>query len=100
MLYALTVCYGFFGAIIISDLFLILNGLSLVGISYTGQYRIVWVMALFLSDTILAISYDIEDTSSKIGLLIFTYFSYRQLWISVAVKAAYLENVKIDKHVW
>jgi hypothetical protein len=74
LLYALVLYYVFFGAIIISDLFLVLNG-----VSHPGPYRIAWVMTLFLflSDTILAISYDNKDTSSKIGLLIFMYFTYR-----------------------
>jgi hypothetical protein len=79
LLYALVLYYVFFGAIIISDLFLVLNGFSLFGVSHPGPYRIAWVMTLFLflSDTILAISYDNKDTFSKTGLLIFMYFTYR-----------------------
>ncbi len=102
LLYTLALYYIFFAAIIISDFLFILSGLSLVSISLPGPYQTVWIMAffLFLFEIMLAISYDNEDSIPRIGLLVLMYFTYCQLWIYIVLKAAYIEYVKKDKHIW
>ena len=102
LLYTLALYYIFFAAILISDFLFILSGLSLVSISLPGPYQTVWIMAffLFLFEIMLAISYDNEDSIPRVGLLVLMYFTYCQLWIYIVLKAAYIEYVKKDKHVW
>jgi hypothetical protein len=76
--------------------------LSLISIPLPGPYTIVWIMAfvLFIFEIMLAISFDKEDTSKNLGLILVMYFSYCQLWIFIMLRAFYLDKIKKEGHVW
>ncbi|MCL6098815.1 MAG: glycosyltransferase family 2 protein, partial [Bacteroidetes bacterium] len=102
LLYTLALYYLFFAAIIISDFLFIISALNLVSMSLPGPYTFVWIMAfiLFIFEITLAISFDREDSVSKIWLIIIMYFSYCQLWIYIVLKAAYSDYIKKEKRTW
>ena len=102
LLYTLALYYLFFAAIIISDFLFIISALNLVSMSLPGPYTFVWIMAfiLFIFEITLAISFDREDSASKIWLIIIMYFSYCQLWIYIVLKAAYSDYIKKEKRTW
>ncbi|MDP2362566.1 MAG: glycosyltransferase, partial [Ignavibacteria bacterium] len=102
LLYNLALYYIFFFAILISDFLFIISAMDLVSMSLPGPYTIVWIMAviLFILEIIVSISYDEEDSFSKIGLIVLMYFSYCQLWIYLVIKSFYIEYIKKEKHVW
>ncbi|MCL4551234.1 MAG: hypothetical protein M1495_22000, partial [Bacteroidetes bacterium] len=76
--------------------------INLVSMSLPGPYTFVWIMAfiLFIFEITLAISFDREDSASKIWLIIIMYFSYCQLWIYIVLKAAYSDYIKKEKRTW
>ncbi|MCL4548503.1 MAG: glycosyltransferase family 2 protein [Bacteroidetes bacterium] len=102
LLYTLALYYLFFAAIIISDFLFIISALNLVSMSLPGPYTFVWIMAfiLFIFEITLAISFDREDSISKIWLIIIMYFSYCQFWIYIVLKAAYSDYIKKEKRTW
>lgn len=102
LLYTLALYYLFFAAIVISDFLFIISALNLVSMSLPGPYTFVWIMAfiLFIFEITLAISFDREDSASKIWLIIIMYFSYCQLWIYIVLKAAYSDYIKKEKRTW
>lgn len=102
LLYTLALYYLFFAAIIISDFLFIISALNLVTMSLPGPYTFVWIMAffLFIFEIMLAISFDREDSVSKIWLIVLMYFSYCQLWIYIVLKAAYSDYIKKEKRTW
>ncbi|MCL4551714.1 MAG: glycosyltransferase family 2 protein [Bacteroidetes bacterium] len=102
LLYTLALYYLFFAAIIISDFLFIISALNLVSMSLPGPYTFVWIIAffLFIFEITLAISFDREDSASKIWLIIIMYFSYCQLWIYIVLKAAYSDYIKKEKRTW
>ena len=102
LLYTLALYYLFFAAIIISDFLFFISAMNLVSMSLPGPYTFVWIMAfvLFIFEIMLAISFDREDSLSKVWLIIFMYFSYCQLWIYIVVKAAYSDYIKKEKRTW
>lgn len=102
LLYTLALYYLFFAAIIISDFLFIISALNLVSMSLPGPYTFVWIMAfiLFIFEITLAISFDREDSVSKIWLIFIMYFSYCQLWIYIVLKAAYSDYIKKEKRTW
>ncbi len=102
LLYNLALYYVFFTAILISDLLFIISALSLVSMSLPGPYTFVWIMAfvLFIFEIIVSVSYDEEDSFSKVGLIILMYFTYCQLWIYLVIRSFYIEYVKKEARVW
>lgn len=102
LLYTLSLYYIFFIAILISDVLFVVSALNLVSISLPGPYDIVWAMAfvLFIAEIFLAVSFDREDRTRNVFLIILMYFSYCQLWIYLVVKAFYLDYIKKEKRTW
>ncbi len=102
LLYTLALYYVFFFAILISDLLFFLSLFNIISIPLPGPYTIVWLIAfiLFIFEIFLAISFDNEDNSKNLGLILLMYFSYCQLWIFIMIKAFYLENIKKATHTW
>jgi cellulose synthase/poly-beta-1,6-N-acetylglucosamine synthase-like glycosyltransferase len=102
LLYTLSLYYIFFAAVVFSDVLFIISAANLVSMSLPGPYTLVWILAfvLFMIELVLAISYDDEDTLPNVAVLVLMYFTYCQLWIYVVVKAAYVDYVKKEKHVW
>jgi hypothetical protein len=102
LLYTLSLYYVFFVAILISDVLFFLSLTNVITIPLPGPYTYVWILAfiLFIFEIMLALSFDHEDHPGKIGLIILMYFTYCQLWIFVIMRAAYLENIKKEKHIW
>ncbi len=102
VLYLLSLYYVFFVAIVASDLLFLASLLGLVTIPLPGPYTAVWVLAflLFIMEILLALSYDREDSLSKIGLIVLAYFTYCQLWIVVVARALWLDVVRRERHTW
>jgi cellulose synthase/poly-beta-1,6-N-acetylglucosamine synthase-like glycosyltransferase len=102
LLYTLLLYYVFFVAILVSDLLFILGLINLISIPLPGPYTYVWITAfiLFIFEILLAISFDKEDSPRKVGYIILMYFTYCQLWIYIILRAAYIENIKKEEHVW
>jgi cellulose synthase/poly-beta-1,6-N-acetylglucosamine synthase-like glycosyltransferase len=102
LLYTLSLYYIFFAAVVFSDVLFIVSAANLVSMSLPGPYTLVWILAfmLFMIELVLAISYDDEDTLPNVAVLVLMYFTYCQLWIYVVVKAAYVDYVKKEKHIW
>ncbi|RCK73342.1 MAG: Dolichol-phosphate mannosyltransferase [Ignavibacteriae bacterium] len=102
VLYTLSLYYLFFIAILISDLIFLSGVFNLVSISVPGPYTLIWIIAfiLFIFEIMFAISFDSEDSSKKVLLIILMYFTYCQLWIYIVIRAVYLEYIKKEKRVW
>jgi cellulose synthase/poly-beta-1,6-N-acetylglucosamine synthase-like glycosyltransferase len=102
VLYLLSLYYVFFVAIVASDLLFLASLLGLVAIPLPGPYTAVWALAflLFIMEILLALSYDREDSPSKIALILLAYFTYCQLWLVVVARALWLDVVKREKQTW
>jgi cellulose synthase/poly-beta-1,6-N-acetylglucosamine synthase-like glycosyltransferase len=102
VLYLFSLYYVFFVAIVASDLLFLASTLRLVAIPLPGPYTAVWGLAflLFIMEILLALSYDREDSVSKIGLIVLAYFTYCQLWLVVVARALWLDVVKRERRTW
>jgi cellulose synthase/poly-beta-1,6-N-acetylglucosamine synthase-like glycosyltransferase len=102
VLYLFSLYYVFFVAIVASDLLFLASALRLVAIPLPGPYTAVWGLAflLFIMEILLALSYDREDSFSKIGLIVLAYFTYCQLWLVVVARALWLDVVKRERRTW
>jgi cellulose synthase/poly-beta-1,6-N-acetylglucosamine synthase-like glycosyltransferase len=102
LLYTLSLYYVFFIAVILSDILFILGCFNLISIPLPGPYNFVWMFAfiLFILEILLAISFDKEDKPRNFWLILIMYFTYCQLWVYVIFRAAYLEFIKKEKHIW
>ena len=90
LLYSLSLFYGFFLAVVTSDLFFILGAVGLVRLEIAGPYTLVWLFALlaFCLQLAIALAYENEGNSWSDHLLILAmYFTYCQLWIPVVAWA-------------
>jgi len=102
VLYLFSLYYVFFVAIVASDLLFLASVLRLVAIPLPGPYTAVWALAvlLFIMEILLALSYDREDSFSKIGLIVLAYFTYCQLWLVVVARALWLDVVRGERRTW
>jgi cellulose synthase/poly-beta-1,6-N-acetylglucosamine synthase-like glycosyltransferase len=92
LLYSLSLFYGFFVAVVASDLFFVLGAAGLVHLEVAGPYALVWLFAFlaFCLELAIALAYENEGESWADNLLIIAmYFTYCQLWIPVVAWAFY-----------
>jgi cellulose synthase/poly-beta-1,6-N-acetylglucosamine synthase-like glycosyltransferase len=103
LLYAMSLYYIFFAAIVLSDILFLLGVVGLVRIDLPGPYNEVWLLAfaLFCSEVALALSREEgEDSLVNIFLVALSYFTYCQLWIPVVCKGFYDDFVTRKARVW
>ena len=102
LLYALSLYYIFFVAILTSDVLFILALTNVVVITLPGPYSLVWGIAilLFFAEILLALSYDGEDSLAQLLVIALMYVSYCQLWLYVVARAFYLDVIRKEKQVW
>ena len=88
LLYALSLYYIFFFAVITSDLLFFLSASGLIQITVPGPYALVWVFAflMFVLQIILALSCEHEDSLVNILLALAMYFTYCQMWIPLVAR--------------
>lgn len=92
LLYSLSLFYGFFLAVVASDLFFLLGAAGVVRVEVDGPYALVWLFAFlaFCLQLLIALTYENEEKSLVNNLLIgVMYFTYCQLWIPVVAWAFY-----------
>ena len=102
LLYALSLYYIFFFAVVISDLLFVLGAAGLIRITVPGPYSLVWVFAFFtfVLQIVLALSCEHEDSSLNILLAVFMYFTYCQMWIPLVARAFYDDFVAHRPMKW
>jgi cellulose synthase/poly-beta-1,6-N-acetylglucosamine synthase-like glycosyltransferase len=102
LLYALSLYYVFFFAVVISDLLFVLSASGLVRIPVPGPYTLVWIFAffMFVLQIVLALSCEHEDSPLNILLAVAMYFTYCQMWIPLVAKAFYDDFVARRPMKW
>ena len=85
--------YGiFFFALLISDLIFILGLFGKSGLTLTGPFAIIWLLAyaMFIFETFISVNFESgEGTFLNLLIICLMYFTYCQLWLFVVIKAAY-----------
>jgi cellulose synthase/poly-beta-1,6-N-acetylglucosamine synthase-like glycosyltransferase len=91
LLYALSLYYIFFFAVITSDLLLFLSTSGVIRMTVPGRDALVCVFAflMFVLQIVLALSCEHEDYLVNIPLALAMYFTYCQLWIPLVARAFY-----------
>lgn len=92
LLYSLSLFYGFFLAVAVSDIFFVLGTAGFVRLGVYGPYGLVWLFAFlaFCLQLAIALAYENEGGSFAGHMLIVAmYFTYCQLWIPVVAWAFY-----------
>jgi cellulose synthase/poly-beta-1,6-N-acetylglucosamine synthase-like glycosyltransferase len=102
LLYSLSLYYGFFAAVLVSDLFFFFSATGLLRIDTPGPYTVVWCLALlaFFLQLIVALVYENEDSLVNIVLVPLMYLTYCQLWIPVVAWAFYDDFVARRPAKW
>jgi cellulose synthase/poly-beta-1,6-N-acetylglucosamine synthase-like glycosyltransferase len=102
LLYALSLYYIFFFAVVISDLLFLLSAFGLVRIPVPGPYTLVWIFAffMFVLQIVLALSCEHEDSALNILLAVAMYFTYCQMWIPLVARAFYDDFVARRPMKW
>jgi cellulose synthase/poly-beta-1,6-N-acetylglucosamine synthase-like glycosyltransferase len=103
LLYSLSLFYGFFLAVLASDLFFILGAVGVVRLHLSGPYGLVWLFAFlaFCLQLAIALAYENEGDSFADHLLIIAmYFTYCQLWIPVVAWAFYDDFITRKPAKW
>jgi hypothetical protein len=102
LLYALSLYYTFFLAILLSDLLFLGGILGIFHSNLPGAYHEVWFLAfgLYMLEVIVALAFEDEDSPMTVMLTALSYFTYCQLWILVVCKAFYDDFVLRKAKVW
>lgn len=102
LLYALSLYYIFFFAVITSDLLFFLSTSGVIRITVPGPYALVWVSAflMFVLQIVLALSCEHEDSLVNILLALAMYFTYCQMWIPLVARAFYDDFVTHRPMKW
>lgn len=102
LLYALSLYYIFFFAVVISDLLFLLSASGLIRIAVPGPYTLVWIFAffMFVLQIVLALSCEHEDSPLNILLAVAMYFTYCQMWIPLVARAFYDDFVARRPMKW
>ncbi|MBC2726901.1 glycosyltransferase [Desulfosporosinus sp.] len=99
--------YGiFFFAIIISDLIFVLGLLGKSGLTLTGPFTVIWLLAyaMFIFETFISVNFESgEGTVQNLLLICLMYFTYCQLWLFIVLKAAFAalsDRISGSKALW